>query len=215
MQSLSSQTRSINSFDGYGKNPDFNGSLEVDSRAIISLANEKSSCFSILEAYKVKLVESASSNGWTHKATCPFKSHKGGNERDASFGYNSKEDRFYCFGCRKSGRAVDFIAAYDGRPKLEIANEILQSLGVRAEEVYEHIPDDTNDRITELLVDFSIYTESILDKFRNDDGKISLINNIVYCLDMYIMHGASKRFMDLEEFIKRIEYYKERLSRIE
>jgi len=102
-------------------------------------------------------------------AICPFKSHKNGNERSASFGFNPTEDRFYCFGCRKSGRAVQFIAYYEERNLLDVAKFLLQEVGIQENEA--NLIDDSDDKINTELIEFSSYIQSLI-------NYIELIKNI-------------------------------------
>lgn len=57
--------------------------------------------------------------------TCPFKFHKGGHERTASFEYYSHTNTFYCHGCTSGTKPTDFVAKMDNISKTEAAHKIL------------------------------------------------------------------------------------------
>jgi len=52
----------------------------------------------------------------THKAICPNKEHKGGEERTPSFFFSTETNTYNCFGCQVYGDAFDFISLVTGQP---------------------------------------------------------------------------------------------------
>src|ERR1700749_919698 len=86
-------------FDLYFKNKNLDQKL-------IKLANDRISLAKVFKKYEIEFKQQYSPSGWTHRSLCPFKDH---NERTPSFGYNPQEDKFYCFGCQRGGKAVQFI----------------------------------------------------------------------------------------------------------
>jgi hypothetical protein len=211
MLTLPSETGSDSTGDGYGQDTAYARSFEIDFKKIIALANNSISCLAIMEQAGVKFTYMPAQNGWTHKATCPFKSHKNGRERTPSFSYNSKEDRFFCFGCNKSGKAVEFIAFTEGRNKLEVARDILAYAGVNEHDAV-FIADDSNEKINEILFDFAKFAHDIVDQNRFDSKAIKTIDNIMYCMDMYVAYTVTCHTFDLDELQRRVERYKERLK---
>lgn len=77
----------------------------------------------IFKAYDVSL------NEYTHKTTCPFKTHKGGRERTPSFWYYPETNTYHCFGCRNGSRATDFVAAMENITRSQAAYKILERFG--------------------------------------------------------------------------------------
>src|SRR5258708_1217590 len=62
----------------------------------------------VLRDLNIKPV-SCSTGKYTHKMTCPFKFHKNGKERTASFRLHDKKNIFTCFGCGSYGSILDFL----------------------------------------------------------------------------------------------------------
>jgi hypothetical protein len=50
----------------------------------------------------------------TYRMTCPFKFHKNGHERTASFRFNAKTNVFFCFGCNEGSNILRFLQLYLG-----------------------------------------------------------------------------------------------------
>lgn len=212
---LQNKTRSDSSSNSIGEDRNSFTTSEIALKKIITLANEHVSLLSVLERNNVKLEQDINSKrGWSHKAICPFKSHKNGRERTPSFGYNSKEDRFNCFGCRKFGRSVEFLSILNNLNHLDAARELLSEAGIDPSDARILI-DTSNDKINNLLFDFSKYLFDLLSLNKNNIKYMEYIDKIIYCFDMYFNYITSKGILDINQFTQRINEYKFRLSKFE
>lgn len=59
------------------------------------------------------------------KSTCPFKSHKGGKEKSASFYFYNKTNSYWCFGCKNGSTPIDFVKNYEEISFLNAVDRIL------------------------------------------------------------------------------------------
>lgn len=159
MRNLSSGSRRINNSEARSKSGNFdptdswegNPTTLDEAKKIINLANQKSNLLPILKKYNIRLINTYDVNGWEYKANCPFPHH---NDNTPSFGYNTKEDRFFCFGCRGSGRTVEFLSLFHKQSKLDIAKSILESLNLN-ESDYALVQIDDSEQINKELFDFA------------------------------------------------------------
>ncbi len=212
MQLLQNNSGQFSETDGYSSPRDFGDSSQrILEKKIIQLANEHVSCFSVLEHYGISF-NNSQINGWTNHIICPFPDH---NERTPSFGYNTNQDRFNCFGCRKSGRAVEFKSYMDNRSRLDIAQDILYNLGINENEA-RFINDDLNEKINLIVLNFSKYIQILIKKYKNNDLIIKQIEKIIYCWDMYILYKLTTALngskLKVNEFENRAIKYKEILD---
>jgi hypothetical protein len=91
---------------------------------------------------------------YTHKTTCPFKSHKNGRENTPSFTLYENTNSYTCFGCGIGNRAVDFVAEMDQCHPDKAATKILQLFGTKVDEDLLSAIDGTSER-TEIMLQFS------------------------------------------------------------
>lgn len=76
-----------------------------------SIFNEEFNLLEYLNA-KCKTVQYVGGQ-YSHKATCPFLHHKGGNESTPSFFFSAEKKKFNCFGCGESGDALYLYSALE------------------------------------------------------------------------------------------------------
>ena len=93
-------------------------------------------------------------NEYTHKTTCPFKTHKGGRERTPSFWYYPETNTYCCFGCRNGSRPVNFVAAMQGITRSEAAYWILEHFGSELDESFIFDGPDHTEQL-EIMMDFA------------------------------------------------------------
>lgn len=62
----------------------------------------------VLKKYGVEVQEIGLGN-FSHRACCPFRTHKGGNEKTPSFNIDSANNSYFCFGCSSYGNIVSFV----------------------------------------------------------------------------------------------------------
>lgn len=181
-----------NSASYRGENP---GPKEI--LATIKAANNQLPLASVLKHYGVKLTKPNHSN-WSQPILCPFL-HNGIQERTPSFGYNFVEDRFYCFGCQKKGRAVEFIAVKENKNRYDVA---LGIIGTDADIGCEHYVDNSEE-IENLMFEFSSFMNKIVQSQKNNPEKIKRIKTIQWVIDCYIASKAPTGKIDKDslEFI--------------
>lgn len=93
-------------------------------------------------------------DAYNRKTTCPFRSHKGGRERTASFYYYPDTNSFYCFGCKARAHTCDFVAGMDGCTKVQAAHKILQLFESDVDEDNMYSTQDFEERL-KIMMDFS------------------------------------------------------------
>lgn len=208
---IHSQNRYFDPIDSFDTSED----LKIKNTNLIKLVNKKYPLFKVLKKYNLSLRKVTDSGPWTHHARCPFPDHRDSNP---SFGYNSKEDRFYCFGCQKSGRSVEFISFMEGMSKVRVANNLIIELNLSDLENFSDLPLDEADHgeeINNLLFEFSDVLYNLNKKYLDYPEKIKFINDISFTLDMYLYHSVSKNKVNLAELKARIEKCKEILEYLE
>lgn len=167
---------------------------------IILIANKAVSLISILKAKKIEFTVCPSPSGWTHKARCPFPDH---NDSSPSFSYNSKDDRFYCFGCTRSGQAVQFLSFYERKLFIDVAKQIL-SQKVNFETLVDEIDFDRITKTDELLNSFAVSISDFLDKNRENPKALKFTESITLSLDLYINKNYRADTIHVEELSARI-----------
>jgi len=184
--------------DGYAKNKNLNAS-------IIKLANSRVSLLSVLQRYKLELREQYSPSGWTQSTNCPFSDHK---DETPSFGFNSKEDLFHCFGCNRSGRAVQFIAFIENRSQLEVAKNLLSKIPI--EDVIVEI-EVFEDKIYELLFECADSISVWLKSHEADLNAIKYLEVVTWPLDAFVRTHLADGSIDVEQLEARVRLHKTRL----
>ena len=197
----------FNSEDSTAGATDGRGS-ENSPKNIITAANRKVRLINILNHYGIKLVKTRRGD-WSQPIICPLKSHKGANERTASFGYNFIQDRFNCFGCGASGRAVEFIALREGKSKLSVAKKILEKYSGYADEAKF---DSEDPKIEEMLLELSAFINRVVQRNKNDNRKIENIHKVLWWFDNYLIANVPKSKIVVEELEYRISKVRELLS---
>lgn len=163
---------------------------------LIHLANKRLPLSSIIFTKGIQFeVNHLKTTGWTHQAKCPFPNHKDSNP---SFGYNSKEERFSCFGCQHHGRSVEFLAFLENRSFLDVAKHILTSR-CETEEVIVELDQQINARTNSLLRPFAVYCRQFLLKHSNNPIAIECFKKVAESRDMYLAKHVMRGTLDDEE----------------
>lgn len=153
------------------------------------------------ENYNIQFTQNYN-NEWSELITCPLPSHKGGNERTGSFGYNFNKDYFNCFGCGASGGPVEFISLMTGQDKYLVAEELAEKLDLTKE--LENFDEQIDQReIKELILNFA----STLNKLYATKNKkiIEEVDKITWWFDLYLYARiSSKKEINIEELRQRI-----------
>lgn len=192
--------------DLYVKNKDHDGKIKAQ---IIRKANALVPLSSIIFKHKIEFTRTNTPSGWSHKCRCPFPTH---NDGSPSFGYNSKDDRFWCFGCKRSGGSVQFLSGlqYD-RNQYEIAKELLAST-TSTEAVIVDLEEKNTSRIDDMLLEFSKSIHSFLLKHQDDFKAIECVEKVTWSLDMYLDRHAMAGSIDPDSLAARLEKLTERLG---
>lgn len=178
---------------------------------IIQLANHRVSCLSTLKRYNVPLEEQYSRTGWNHRSRCPFHDH---NDMRPSFGYNGQEDRFHCFGCKRSGRTVEFISFMEGRARIHVAKSIVGRVTPEEILAVEAIQFDRS-RLKRIIFDYADTLREFKIRHGNTDLARQYAEDVTWSLDVYLGKHARHNTMILEELEARVEKLKEQLDLFE
>lgn len=190
--------------DLYVKNKDHDGKIKLQ---IIRKANAVVRLSSIIFKFKIEFDRIDTPSGWTHKSRCPFPDH---NDRGPSFGFNSKDDRFNCFGCGRGGGSVQFLSALQNREQYDVAKELLSSKGT--EEVIVEIEDKNSSRSDDMLLVFSKTIHEFLACHRGNKKALEYVEKLTWNLDMYLDKHAMAGSIDADALSARLEKLIERLN---
>lgn len=184
---------------------------EVSDKDLIDFVNKNVPLTLIFEKYNINFETKYSPTGWTQICRCPFKDH---NDKFPSFGYNPREGCFYCFGCQRGGRAVQFISFMENISPISVARTLAKEL-----KYHNDIIDDDNKfdykRLEKLLFR---YSDFILDfKTRNNFSKIAIqyADDITWSLDVYLRKHVMRDDIILDDLEQRIEKLKEQINLFE
>ena len=170
---------------------------------IISIVNSKISLLSILKKYNVQLNEVYSASGWTHKGQCPLPDHS---DKTPSFGYNSVEDRFNCFGCHRGGRAVEFFAALTQRSAQDAAKYLIQQSPdketILQYKKFDHI------RLEKIIFGYSEFILKFKRQYNFSDSAVLYAENVTWTLDVYLRKNVVTNNIDfntVESIINKLK----------
>ncbi len=176
---------------------------------LIRIANKKRQLLSVLQQYGLNITRSSPWDNWSASITCPLPTHKGGNERTPSFGYNFRDDYFHCFGCSTAGGSVEFIARKEGLDRLAVAEQIIHDSG--GYEVDEELEVDIG-RYDKILFEFAEYVSRLVQKYKHDPDSLKAIETAVWWLDMFLLARVPKQKVNVEHLEGRISRCKEMLQ---
>lgn len=200
------------SFDHYVKNKIGNEKKRIKfGTNLIALANRRVRLASVIFSHSIQFqIQPYITTGWTHKARCPFPDHR---DSSPSFGYNSKDDKFLCFGCNRSGYAVEFLANISGRTRLEVAKAILAASGSTEDTIEElEAVDDDALIIDELLLGLAAYVREFLAKHKTNENSIKYSEDVLWWVDLYLNKKAMTGTLSVEIMEARIAKAKEKLD---
>ena len=192
-------------YDLYLQNRDRDGKIKLQ---IIRKANSLIRLSSVIFKQNINFEHIDTPSGWTHKSRCPFPDH---NDGSPSFGYNSKDDRFNCFGCGRGGGSVQFLAALQQRPQLEIAKELL-SRQLEYEDVISEIEDKTFDKTEALLTQFSTAIQQFLIAQSDKNKALQFVEKLTWNVDLYIAKHVMKGTVDVDNLAFRLDSLLQKLK---
>jgi len=143
---------------------------------------------------------------YTHKATCPFKAHKGGKENTPSFTLYEDTNSFSCFGCGKGGHAVMFVAEMDRCKFDKAAAKILQLFGTEVDEELI-VASGNNSERQEIMQKFSA---SVFD-FRQNHSEKHALDFIEYICWVYDRSNELHKY-DNEALRRLVEHCVEHID---
>lgn len=188
--------------EGWGADtPDYESKL-------IRLANKKVSLIDVMRRYKIRVQRNPKRPDWSSNIKCPF--HKGGRERTPSFGYSFKDNFFKCLACGASGGAVDFIALQEHKPRIAVAQRILEQYG--GSNIESELIEDDDPKIEKAIISFGSYLNSYVQKNKDDPEALDNFHKLMWWFDQYLMKKVPKGNINIEELHARIEKVKELLD---
>lgn len=204
MSETTSKSRSDSRTDITSESGTSEKDQQKNKRKIIRSVNDAVSLKQILESHGISLNKSP--NGWSQRIKCPFPFHKNGNENTPSFGYHFQTDRFNCFGCGSHGKAVEFVAFYTERPRLDVAYELLQQNNLEIKDV---IDEDELLNLDDLLID---YANFVRETIMQNAKKFNEIQKVNYWVDAFISVKNSE--INPKDLLYRINKAKELIKEI-
>lgn len=206
MHEISNNTNSISRDSCESKNYD---ATELAKRIeTIKNANNKIPLYALFKAYNIVL-KRQNYTQWSKSIICPLPQHKSAREHSSSFAYNFVSDYFHCFGCHKSGRAVEFLSFMQQKSKWFVAKQILLKYGnIEDQSVSIHYIDN----VSPILIDASTYFNNLIQNHKNDDKKIATIEKFIFWIDSYLVNKAPKDKIKPNELQFRINKVKELLN---
>ena len=175
---------------------------------IILIANSKVSLAQVFEQYNIQFDIKYSSNGWTHVCPCPFTDH---NDQSPSFGYNPEEGRFNCFGCHRSGRAVQFIAFMENQAVIDVAKNLLKNVISDGETPIKNKQFDYK-RLESLIFDFADCVRNFRIEHKGNQTATTYIDNITWGIDLYLDKNALSQDINVDQLDLMIERLKEKIE---
>lgn len=191
--------------DQYIRNKDVNKQL---IKKLIYEANKLVPLSSVLFKYQKDWEVTENQSGWTHKSRCLFPDHRN-RDNTPSFGYNSKDGRFHCFGCQRSGNTVQFLAFMEGRSVVEVAKEILFRFK-SPEDVIVELEESQTEKTDELLIEFSKEVREFLHAHQDNPKALPYIESVTWSLDVYLdkhSMAGTINFESLQAMIDKLREY--------
>lgn len=150
---------------------------------------------------------------YTHKAICPFKSHKGGHEATPSFTVYVETNSYTCYGCNVGHKAVDFVVKMDQCSQETASLKILTLFGTKVDENLLVDVVNSSERL-ELMMKFSNRVCQFRQDY-NDQHAATYIEYICWVFDRanYLHeYDNDALFRLVEHCIEHIEIYNSKLS---
>lgn len=172
--------------------------------------NKKVLLQDLFKQLSISFDEKYSPSGWTHYRCCPFPDHK---DDSPSFHYNPEENRFWCFGCQRGGRAIQFLSFYKRIKKIAAAELLLKTLG-SIDDINDQIAENTSEEVEMLLYEFSLFVRSFLHKHKTYSA-LTFIEKITWALDIYLYKHVPSSDIDFDNLKARISLLKEKILKYE
>jgi CHC2 zinc finger len=176
---------------------------------LLRIANKKRKLSDVLQEYGIAIVRAGSWDSWSVSVRCPFPTHKGGNERTASFAYSFSKDIFHCFGCGLAGGTCDFIAHMEGTDRLAVAEQIITDAGgYELDEDVEGASEGYDDELFRLAG--RICDE--MQRNKNNPKQLRRIERAVHLFDSFVCSEVPKQKILVEDMLSRIQRCRDHLD---
>lgn len=116
-----------------------------------------------------------------------------------------------CFGCNFTGRAVEFIAAYEGVTRTSVAEKILSQYGEDVSTDLKDYGEDYEDDLSPILLDGSKFLQGQIRKYKTNPKKMEEVEKLIWWLDFYLMKMPSSH-IKAEDLKYRFDRVKELLD---
>lgn len=174
---------------------------------LVDYVNKRVQLVKLFQQSHLHFEERYSPSGWTHKRKCPFPDHR---DKTPSFHFNPQEGRFFCFGCKRGGKAVQFLAFYKQIPIIAAAESLAETLG-SMEDVYVDLQNETQDKIDEALLNFSNSVRNFVQKHKSY-AAMEFAEKVTWSLDLYLTKHVSRSTMDESNLVARLNLLKEKID---
>lgn len=161
----------------------------------------------IFQRYNLEFEEKYSIKGWTYSRECPFPDHF---DKTPSFNYNPKENRFYCFGCKRGGQAIQFVANMNKITRESAAELLLKNLG-DVNSLLSNIKEEKKNNVSKILLEFSNFIREFLQRHKNYNS-IVMVEKLTWGLDLYLLKYMPSGTINEDNLIARIKLIKEKLN---
>lgn len=222
MRKVQCNSRSENRSGGESKNPTAKTNLgwEIEdtfacrkeiyriNEDLINIANKQISLADVFNSYKIHFDSVYSPGGWTQRRSCPFPDH---NDSDPSFNYNPEENRFYCFGCKRGGQAVQFVATIEGLSHIVAAERILDKFE-SLEDVFLNLRDQKSEEIDKLLLEFAEHIHHFILNNATVEAR-EFMEGITWGLDLYLHKHVPRSSLDVDNLRARLQLLTKKLDK--
>jgi DNA primase len=178
------------------------------TKELITFINNKIKLYNVFQKYNIDFEEKYSPSGWTLVTICPFPDH---NDSEPSFNYNKEENRFFCFGCKRGGKAVQFVSYMENISFEKSAEKLISSIG-KIEEVYIESQNQKKDDIDNLLLNFSNSIYDFINHHKKTIKAIKYAENITWALDVYMQKHLPSSSISEDNLNERIKLLIDRLD---
>lgn len=164
---------------------------KVTRDVVTIISNKVSLDYLFTTKYNLSLEERYSPSGWHYYCRCPFKDHR---DSSPSFHYNKEEDRFFCFGCKRGGRSVQFVSFMENITINEAVDKLLEITGA-VDEIFTEIHDVKDSKVDDLLYEFSTCIREFI-KNHKDTEAVSFAESVTWALDIYLQKHLPRSTID-------------------
>lgn len=204
MQSFLNQSRPVSQGETSWEDGDTSEIIRVDPNTGLKI--NKHSVITQANTIPIKVLLSEFGqhiDDYNRKVRCPF--HAGGNERTPSFWVYIETNSFHCFGCKVSGKPVDFIKLKQNLNAFDAALFIIEKWGEYFDDVQQILSTAESTYINNdnLYFKFSDMIREFIHK-NNDPESLNFAENICHSFDkMNKKHNLKKEA--LEKLIDKVK----------